>query len=461
MMQDLIDALQQCEITDSGEVSLSRSVALTMQDIFEDVCVSNGSIWTYEKGLWTRLDHQEMLSILHALNGKAFAKGDSLKSVSLSSGKVKGIYESLLLCRELRREGYFNDFVPGVAFLDGFLRLKDGKVVKESHSPEHRCTMRVEENIPDAFAEPTLFVEFLEELFKPDEDKAAKIQFIQEWVGAALCGTSTKYARAALMVGKGGNGKSLLASAISNLFPDHMVGSSSPARWDKEYNIAALQDVRLNVVSELPEHDTAASADLYKAVLSGDLVSARMPYGRPYSYKPRTAHLYSANSLPSSASGDHSYGFYRRWGLLSLNRCFINSPSRRDPREILETLKKERGVIIAWALQGAAALEARGDYIIPGSTQELEREWRADTDSVQDFIQSCCKVVESEDDYEFLKCIYDFFKEWAGLVGRRPMSNRALKKRLDSNNIPTVRRGGQVKCALNIRDRSDWSDVLH
>ena len=77
MMQDLIDALQQCEITDSGEVSLSRSVALTMQDIFEDVCVSNGSIWIYEKGLWGRLDHQDMLSVLHALNGKAFAKGDS------------------------------------------------------------------------------------------------------------------------------------------------------------------------------------------------------------------------------------------------------------------------------------------------------------------------------------------------------------------------------------------------
>jgi len=452
----LLDKIQSAEICDDSEVSLARHFASILTESFDDACSTQGALWTYKRGLWERMEPESVLGLIQAYNGLSFVRmGGKEGVIKLSNSKVHGIYQSVLVCRELLRPGFFDEHVPGVSFLDGFVALRDGSVMIEHHSPDQKSTMRIDQMIPDFECVPEKFIGFLNELFLEDEDIDIKINLVREFVGAALCGMGVTFQQAILCIGAGANGKSTLCRIIEGLFPPEQVSSTSPARWSNEYQIALLANARLNVCTELPSADHDVS-DLTKAILAGDTVIGRMPYQKPQKLRPRASHIFSSNHLPSVK--DFSEGFFRRFLILTFNRSFTKEGNGKSMDQIVKSMEKERAKIVMWCMMGAMMLVHRGRYEAPASGNTAEMEWRVEADSVLDFIVSCCERRDQRSDFEYFSAVYEDFKEWCYKTGRKPMGHRTFGRRLTLHEVAKEKIGGQSKVGLQLKPRINWSD---
>ena len=455
-MKNLMDEIQKCEIVDDGEVTLAGHFIRIMQQAYEDVCSSQGVIWTYERGCWTRQDAEDVMALIQGFDGLAFFRMSGAPGrVKLSNSKVNGVYQSLLIHRQLLRSGYFDEVAAGVCFADGFVSIKDDRIVMEEHSPQHKATMRIEQDAPTNVVVPRSFIAFLQDLFRDDEDQGVKIELIREFCGAALSNIAVRFSRVLLLTGGGANGKSTLARIIEGLFPPEHVAATSPARWNSEYQLALLAGCRINICTELPTADNDVS-DLFKAVVAGDQIICRMPYQAPQKLRPKAAHIFSSNYLPNSK--DFSEGYFRRFLIVPLNRNFQKEGVVRTMDSIIADMDKEQAAIIMWALQGAVNLIQRGHYVMPSSGIEAEQEWRVEADAVLDFVMSCCTRRDDRKDFEYLSTIYDDFKDWCMRMSRKPMGPRKFASRLVSLDVPKEKIGGQSKVGLSSKPRINWSD---
>ncbi len=103
----------------------------------------------------------------------------------------------------------------------------------------------------------------------------------------------------------------------------------------------------------------------------------------PFEYRPRAGHIFSANSLPSTA--DVSHGFFRRFLIVRFTRDMEAAPgSRKDAAK--HVIASDIVGIAAWAIEGAARLQRQGGFTIPPSSEEAISEWRRASNSVLLFI---------------------------------------------------------------------------
>jgi putative DNA primase/helicase len=189
---------------------------------------------------------------------------------------------------------------------------------------------------------------------------------------------ATTYQKALFIIGAGGNGKSQLLDVVAALFPKGRVYAVRPQDWGSEYQRAELAGAMINIVAELPS-SAIAEGGSFKAIITGDATSARQIYQRPFTFRPRCAHIFSANEYPRAL--DTSDGFWRRVLVLTMNRRFDGTPEEihKLARRIID---QELEGVLAWAAQGARRLMTQGGYTRVASCEAAVAVWRRESDPV-------------------------------------------------------------------------------
>jgi putative DNA primase/helicase len=459
-MNELQNRIQSCVITDDGEVTLAAHFIQAMTEVVGRMISTNGMVWTYSEGVWSKEDPESLMAYIQCFDGLAFTRPNgSPARVKLSHAKVRGIFSSVLVHRETLSPDFFDDAKPGVCFRNGFVSIDEIKgkqrLVLRPHAWEQKATMKIDQDAPKDMVVPRRFIGFLNELFEGDDDAEGKISVIQEFCGAALANIGYRYQKVLLLVGHGANGKSTLAKIIEGCFPPEQVTSTSPSRWSNEYQLALLSNSRINICTELPTAESDVS-DIFKAVVAGDRLVCRLPYQAPQHISPRAAHMFSSNYLPSSK--DYSEGFFRRFLIIQLNRNFQKEGVSKTMDSILEQMKEEKAEIIMWCLHGALNLIRRGHYEVPMSGKVAEADWRVEADSVLDFIVSCCNRQDTRDDFEYLSTVYSDFAKWCYSINRKPPGHRVFARRLVALDVAKEKIGGQTKVGLTLKPRAMWAD---
>jgi putative DNA primase/helicase len=233
----------------------------------------------------------------------------------------------------------------------------------------------------------------LSDWFGEDQDGAEKAALLAEFVGAALFGVATRYQKALFVVAPGGNGKSQLLDVVSALFPAGRVHAIRPQDWGNEYQRAELAGAMVNIVAELPTKAIAEGSE-FKAIITGDPISARHIYQKPFTFRPRCAHIISGNAFPEEL--DTSDGFWRRLLVLTMTRRFDGTPEEiRDLAHII--IHEELDGVLAWAARGAKRLLNQNSYTCPASCQAAVDVWRKDSDPVALWIDARTSSCSEED----------------------------------------------------------------
>ena len=199
--------------------------------------------------------------------------------------------------------------------------------------------------------------------------------------------------------------------------------------------------------AELPEADILG-AEAVKAMITGDLMTGREIRRSPFSFTPKAAHLFSANTLPSVR--DMTRGFWRRWLLLDFTREFTED--EQDQRLASRIIASEMAAVASWALQGAANLAARGQYDVPQSSHDTLDEWKMVADQVAAFMEDRCALTDHNDRSEYtpLSRVYNHYRTWAESNGHSPLSIRKFGRRLSGLGVMRKRQSSGMTYALSV-----------
>lgn len=402
--------------------------------------VWDGGFYTYDytEHTWNKRTHDACKREIQAFDGREFGYPRTNSDGSTTRRRITvgdrtcnsvlNLAQHQISTRTFEHEpGFFDDAPHGVLCSDVFLCAKRAQISAEPCKPMHkqRAKLRIA-YAPDARA--PMWEKALEDWFGSDEDGMRKRALLSEFVGAALFGLSTRYQKALFILGGGGNGKSQLLDVVGELFPGAFLSAIRPQKWSDPYSRDQLRGARLNLVHEIPPKTVTGGAD-FKAIVTGDPIAAREIYKSPYTYRPRAAHVFSANELPGST--DITAGFWRRVVVLTMPKRF-DGTAEMIPELAKRIMAVEMPGVLAWAVEGARRLLKQDGYTIPQSSLEAVRDWKDSCDPLGQWLDERTAPAKHSHERTKSSTLFQDWKTWSG-GELDPKSNRgfsvALSKR--------------------------------
>jgi len=242
----------------------------------------------------------------------------------------------------------------------------------------------------DAAAKAPRFEQFLREIYDHDE---SVIAFAKRWLGYCITGHVNEH-KIVFHVGRGGNGKSTLMSAMHRVLGDDYYSTQNSGLLTLELKgatpeLARLLGRRMVTISETPD-GLEIRDGLVKSLTGGDRVVARQLFKDVIEFDPTHKLQIFTNHRPVIKGQDE--GIWRRVILL-------NYPKRwGDPAEVAAgqadyvkdinldaALAEEAPGILCWLIEGAQEWYARG-LDVPETIRASTARYRTEQDIMQLFV---------------------------------------------------------------------------
>jgi len=253
---------------------------------------------------------------------------------------------------------------------------------------------------PDA-PRPSRFLAFLEEIL-PDVEIRERVQ---EYAGYSLT-SDTRYQRAQMWVGRGANGKGVLANILQELH-----GHFASASLDNlsGFKLSSLVGASLIYVDEAPSG--RIDENLLKSLIAGEAVLVDRKYRDPITVRLLGKWLVLGNQMPHIA--DHSDGTWRRWDIVPFD---VQIPEHKRDAQLARTIiKNELSGVLNWALEGLVRLNERGRFNpqMPAAMTRMLGAAKTRTNSVLAWIEDVGVCIDSDGRLTQKEAVYGHYKIWA------------------------------------------------
>lgn len=451
-----------------SDIEMARHLVERLRERCRDHVVSdNGSLYGWTGTRWTPVADDLVRRVAHGFDGAVYgwtAKGEP-KQVKLTRSRVDSIiFEAGAMMgakvgdetrpivgdETTQQGGWFDEAPTGINTANGFVRIgADGSVDLLPHSPEHRQRHtltaawnpeRWHDCAQDWYPEPgTMLSNLLAGSFQGDSDAGQKWDLLQEIAGCAVArhGTRLKKGQFVLLYGpQADNGKSQVLDMLQSLFPPHAVASVSVEDWGDEKHRATLQDVAFNAVGEL--RGTGIVSAHFKAIVSGDQISARDVYRSAVRFRPSALHMAATNKLPSFEGGVDR-GVRARLLPIPFNRSI---PKDQQVENIGRRIAAEEAdLLLGWAVEGARRVIPRGFYEVPSSSKEALHAWTSGADPVLAWLGEAVAIDSEISEISAHSDLLASFRAWAmseGYAERNLPGPKQFAERLEGQ--PGVQR---------------------
>lgn len=312
---------------------------------------------------------------------------------------------------------------------NGMLNWRTGQL--RPHSKNYLSTFRIHAAY-DPEARCPVVERFLPEVFPEDA-----LPLAEEMLGYLLIPT-TRHQKAFMLLGAGANGKSTFLNAVEALLGfENISHVALQDMSDNRFAAAELLGKLANIYPDLPAKALEKS-DVFKAVVTGDMIKAERKFQHPFDLRPYSRLLFSANELPPSR--DLTPGFFRRWLIIPFPNRFEGKKADRGLSAKLVT-PEGRSAWLNRALSGLRRLEAQAGFTECVSVRAATEKYRRQCDNVYEFIEEKLRVVQGR---TLAKSeTYEAYKTWATEIGvPHPVSQKTFNKRL--SEILAVQEGREV-----------------
>lgn len=279
------------------------------------------------------------------------------------------------------------------------------------------CLNRIPVALHEECRDPDRWMEFLHDLLE-DED----ILTLQEYLGYCLQPTN-RAQKMMILIGKGGEGKSVLGQVLRALFGDNLYQGSIQkietdrfARADLQYKLLMIDDdLKLEA---LPQTNNIKSLVTLDGMTDLERKGKQSYQGHVY------ARFLCFGNGSLSALYDRSYGFYRRQLIL---RVKDPAPDRKTDPYLADRLKEELEGILLWCVQGLHRLIWQNfRFTVSQRTQRNMDEAMRENNNILDFIDSQGYVTFSPDAAAPSRALCLAYNRWCQDNSLRPLSDKSL-----------------------------------
>lgn len=238
-----------------------------------------------------------------------------------------------------------------------------------------------------------------------------------------------KLEKCLILYGSGGNGKSVFFDVVNALLGHENVSSFSLQSLTNEngYSRAKIANKLLNYASEI---NATLEASIFKQLVSGEPVEARLPYGEPFILTNYARLLFNCNQLPKEV--EQTNAFFRRFIIIPFDKTIPEQEQDKDLAS--KIIKNELSGVFNWMLKGLNRLLAQQGFTVSTSANEELEKFKTQSDTVRIFIEEKGYEI-SHNNHTLCKDLYDEYKLFCVEDGYRSVSKKEFKNRLINAKI--------------------------
>ena len=348
-------------------------------------------------------------SVLYSVDGKM--SDDKAKHIIMKD--IKGYVRSNVgdkaekLLKGIKQYCYTEPPTPTpdkIHFKNGTLsRDKNGLFTVWSNEKEF-CINRINADYNPNAKAPTKFLDYLKTVYYEDDQRT-----IQQYCGYCLIPT-TILQKALLVIGDGGEGKSVLGAVLNGIFGESNCCNDSISVLQKNFGIANIENKLLFIDDDLSENALTNARTFKNLVTNKTTIAAEKKFIQDNQFKSYARFLIFGNFTLQSLY-DISEGFSRRQLVLQAKP---KDKSRTDnpfiDREILES---ESEGVAKWLVDGLNELIKRSFKIyVSERTQEKSEELKKQQDSVLCFLEECDSFIIKPGLQIHSYTLYQFYQDF-------------------------------------------------
>lgn len=393
-------------------------------------CLKDGIIYCYNGMYWVKVQEDEMKLFIHSAVNVLGGSNAGRRHYKWKEDVYRQFISEALFVHKEKTEG------------QTLINLRNGtfEITAEHQSlREYRAEDFLRYRLDfdyDPQATAPMFQKFLDRVL-PDKDCQA---VLSECMGYIFT-KGLKLEKVLLLTGTGANGKSTFFTIATAIFGQDNVSSFSLQELTKgQYQRAELQDVIVNFCSEISGKMETA---VFKQLASGEPVSARHIFGRPFTMTDYAKMVFLCNELPWQI--EQTDAFFRRFIIIPFEQTIPEE--ERDPDLANKIIASERSGVFNWMLDGLKRLLKNKRFTDSEVIKRQIEQFRYERDTVAVFLDQE-NYVPSNEKEEKLSVLYEKYSRYCRGTGLWSVSTVAFAKRLRVYGYRIVRKsqGNFVYC---------------
>lgn len=387
----------------------------------------NGSIYIYNGAFWIKIDKDAFQKFL----------GDAALKMKVPDFNAKFFMFRDKLYKQFLSEAYIPSPAPSLEKV--LVNLKNGTLevsLKGHKLRPFNSSDFLTYQLPfeyDEREQAPIYQKYLDRVI-PDMEKQ---RILAEYLGLLFIrhGSNTmKEEKALILLGSGANGKSVFFEIVSAVMGKDNISSYSLQALTNEsgYFRAKIADKLVNYASEI---NGKLEASLFKQLVSGEPVEARLPYGEPHIMSQYARLIFNCNELPKDI--EHTNAFFRRFLIIPFD---VTIPEKEQDKMLHnKIIDKELSGILNWILEGLKRLIDQQRFSECKSAENANMQYRTDSDSVRLFLDEH-ELKPCTIHFKLIKELYFDYRAFCNEDGFKPLQKVNFKKRLEGLGITIERR---------------------
>ena len=282
---------------------------------------------------------------------------------------------------------------------------------------------------PDAVA--PFFFDYLNKV-QPDIQRQ---QILAEYLAYIFIKTSfLKLEKTLLLYGSGANGKSVFFEIVNAMLGTENVSSFSLQNLTNEngYYRAKIGNKLLNYSSEI---NGKLETAIFKQLVSGEPVDARLPYGDPFTLTNYAKLIFNCNELPKDV--EQTNAFFRRFLIIPFDTTI---PDDEQDKELSKKIIAiELSGVFNWVLDGLQRLLIQKNFTQSDAVNNQLQDYKKQSDSIILFLDDE-GFEKSTDQFLQLKDLFQLYKAYCEEGNYRACTKNNFSKRLKNAGFEILRK---------------------
>ena len=363
--------------------------------------VNNVGFYEWNGKVWQPISDLIAENYADQAYGTRFATYNRVKA-------VKNLLKSRSVCDVIF------DRNPVLTFQNGTLEIETGTF--RDFSQADYCSIIMDYDY-DPTARCPQWERFFDAITDEEPRRAENLQFIAGYTLFSDC----RHQKVFILVGSGGNGKSVYLEIIQALFGDKNVTHVEPTGLTESFQRIRLKDSLLNIGSDInSDFSKGEIREWLLKVADGTSVQACYKGMNHVDFIPRCKLVYACNALPTA---EIINGLNRRMQFIDFPCQFVETPDPKNPKQkprdinVVKKLNDELPGIFNWAYEGYKLLMQVGYFTDTPEQQTLMHQFEQTSNPVMVFCEDrdFNGTVSRED-------VYFWYTLWCEETGHKPLS---------------------------------------
>jgi putative DNA primase/helicase len=198
------------------------------------------------------------------------------------------------------------------------------------------------------------------------------------------------------------------------------------------YYRAMIANKLVNYASEINGN---LQTSIFKQLVSGEPVAARLPYGRPMQLTQYAKLIFNCNELPKEV--EHTNAYFRRFLIIPFD---VTIPEHEQDKQLhTKIIENELSGVFNWVLEGLNRLLEQKRFSHCEAAKQAVEQYKTQSDSVKLFIQEN-SYQPSPTSYKLIKDLYTAYRTFCLDDGFKPVNKTNFIKRLQSFGVQVEKR---------------------